>query len=370
VLRLILTLSGECVVNTDPHIGLLHRGTEKLIEYKTLVQGLPYLDRLDYVSRIANEHSFVLAIERCFLVVVKPELMVVRVLFLELTRLLNHLRALTTHRIDVGRLTPFLWAFEEREKIIEFYENVSGARRHANWITIGGVRFEPSLSLLCDIARFVDVFSTRVDEIEDLLVINRVWCHRTQNVGIVTRMEALVSGASGPRLRSTGYCWDLRKNRPYEAYSDLSFIVPVGANGDCFDRFILRLYERRESLGLIHQCLDRLRSSDRIKIVDNKEGRLDMKQGIEVTIQHFKKMSSGGAFGGTFFEVFSAVEAPKGEFGVYLAGGGGVYPYRVGFKAPGLQHLFITNIIAVNHLLADIVTIIGTQDVVFGEVDR
>ena len=370
VLRLVLHLNGETVVKADPHIGLLHRGTEKLIEHKTYQQALPYFDRLDYVSMMTQEHAYVLAVESLLKCFVPLRAQYIRVLFSELTRLLNHLLALTTHAMDVGALTPFLWAFEEREKLMEFYERVSGARMHASYIKIGGVQEDLPLNLLDDIYTFCLGFSTRIDELEELLTNNRIWKYRLIDIGIITQQEAMAWGFSGVLLRSTGIPWDLRKQFPYEVYNQLQFNIPVGTTGDCYDRYLIRIQEMRQSLLIIKQCLDQL-PLGLIKIDDHKitpPTRSQLKTSMEALIHHFKLYSEG-----LFIEkneTYCSIEAPKGEFGVYLVSNNSTRPYRCKIKPPGLLHLQGLDFMTRSHLLADVVTVIGTQDIVFGEVDR
>jgi len=384
VLRLILNLDGEQVKHAEPHIGLLHRGTEKLIEYKTFIQSLPYFDRLDYVSMLANEHTYSLALENLFNVSVSVKASLIRIVFLELTRLLNHLISLTTHAIDVGALTPFLWAFEEREKIIEFYERASGARIHANFIRPGGLSQDINDDLLNDIITFNLQFVSRIHELEELLNINRIWTLRLRNIGIVTMQEALTFGLSGPILRGTGLAWDLRKTQPYELYDFIDFKIPTGLNSDCYDRYLIRINEIYESTTIIAQCLDRLATlpsqsdelpdespftqvmTDSAKL--NSAKRSLIKEGIEELIHHFKTFTEGQTPPPE--TTYTSTEAPKGEFGVYLVSNENNRPYRCKIKAPGFTHLHALNIITKNHFLADTVTIIGTQDIVFGEVDR
>ena len=370
VLRLVLHLNGETVVKADPHIGLLHRGTEKLIEHKTYQQALPYFDRLDYVSMMTQEHAYVLAVESLLKCFVPLRAQYIRVLFSELTRLLNHLLALTTHAMDVGALTPFLWAFEEREKLMEFYERVSGARMHASYIKIGGVQEDLPLNLLDDIYLFCQGFSTRIDELEELLTNNRIWKYRLVDIGTITQHDAMAWGFSGVLLRSTGIPWDLRKQFPYEIYNQLQFSIPVGSTGDCYDRYLIRIQEMRQSLLIIKQCLDQL-PVGLIKIDDHKitpPTRRQLKTSMEALIHHFKLYSEG-----LFIEkneTYCSIEAPKGEFGVYLMANNSTRPYRCKIKPPGLLHLQGLDFMTRFHLLADVVTVIGTQDIVFGEVDR
>lgn len=370
VLRLVLEMNGEVVQRADPHIGLLHRGTEKLIEYKTYLQALPYFDRLDYVSMICQEHGYSLAVEKLLGCTPPVRAQYIRVLFSEITRILNHLLALTTHALDVGALTPFLWGFEEREKCMEFYERVSGARMHAAYVRPGGVAQDLPLGLSEDIYRFAQQFSSRIDEMEELLTSNRIWKQRLVDVGVVTANSALDWGFSGVMLRGSGVSWDLRKTQPYDAYGEMDFQVPVGSRGDCYDRYLIRLEEMRQSVRIIMQCLNEMprgmvRSNDR-KL--NPPARSQMKQSMESLIHHFKLYTEG--FTVPAGETYTAVEAPKGEFGVYLVSNGSNRPYRCKIRAPGFAHLQGLDVMSRNHMLADVVTIIGTQDIVFGEVDR
>lgn len=370
VLRLIVKLQGEWVKQADPHIGLLHRGTEKLIEFKTYLQALPYFDRLDYVSVMSNELAFCLVIEKMLKVKVPKRAQFIRVLFMEITRILNHLMAITTHAMDVGALTPFLWAFEEREKLMEFYERVSGARMHANYIRPGGVAVDLPIGLIKDIATFCKQFGDRIHEVEELLTGNRIWKQRLVNIGLVTYQQACDWGFSGVLLRGTGMTWDLRKSQPYEVYNDLYFEVPVGVNSDCFDRYILRVEEMRQSLMLIIQCLERMPEGI-VKVDDWKvipPARVEMKHTMEGLIHHFKLYTEGFSIKPTIG--YSALEAPKGEFGVFLVSDGSNKPYRCKIRAPGFFHLQGVDFMARDHLLTDLVAIIGTQDIVFGEVDR
>lgn len=370
VLRLVLELNGEVVLRADPHIGLLHRGTEKLMEYKTYMQALPYLDRLDYVSMMAQEHAYSLAVERLLKCDVPLRAKYIRVLFDEITRILNHLLALTTHALDVGAMTPFLWAFEEREKLMEFYERVSGARMHANYIRPGGVSQDLPVGLLDDVFIFIKQFSSRIDELEELLTGNRIWKQRLVDIGIVSSEEAMDWGFSGVMLRGSGVCWDIRKSEPYEIYDKLSFNIPVGSKGDCFDRFLIRVEEMRQSCLIIEQCLNQI-PNGYIKIMDFKISpppRALMKHNMECLIHHFKLFSEG------YFvpkgQTYTSLEAPKGEFGIFLLSIGSNKPYRCRLKAPGFLHLQGLDFMTRGHLIADVVTIIGTQDIVFGEVDR
>jgi NADH dehydrogenase (ubiquinone) Fe-S protein 2 len=370
VLRLVVELAGESVLRAEPHIGLLHRGTEKLIEYKTYIQGLPYFDRLDYVSMMAQEHAYCLAIENLLGVTAPLRAQYLRVIFLELTRLLNHLLAVGSHALDVGALTPFLWVFEEREKLMEFYERVSGARMHAAYVRPGGLASDIPVGLLDDIYAFCFAFKARLDEVEEMLTGNRIWKNRLIGVGVVPATAAVNFGFSGPMLRGSGVAWDLRKSNPYEVYDRCSFDIFVGQYGDCYDRYLVRLYEMRESLKIIEQCLDAL-PAGHIKIDDRKltpPSRAFMKFSMESLIHHFKLYTEG--FLVPPGETYVSVEAPKGEFGVYLAADGTSRPARCRIRAPGFYHLQAIEYMAKGHMLADVVTIIGTQDIVFGEVDR
>jgi len=370
VLRLVLELDGEIIEKADPHIGLLHRGTEKLIEYKNYTQALPYFDRLDYVSMMAQEHGYSLAVEKLLRCDMPLRAQYIRVLFGEITRILNHLLAISTHALDVGAMTPLLWAFEEREKLMEFYERVSGARLHSAYIRPGGVSQDLPLGLCEDIYQFCAHFTQRVDEIEEMLTSNRIWKQRLVDVGVVNYDEAMAWGFSGPMLRGSGISWDLRKNQPYEVYDQLEFDVPIGSNGDCYDRYCIRINEMRESIRIIIQCLNNLPEGP-IKIDDAKivpPSRIDMKESMESLIHHFKFYTEN--FSVPAGETYTAVEAPKGEFGVFLVSDGTSNPYRCKIRPPGFSHLAGLDFMAKGHMLADVVTIIGTQDIVFGEVDR
>lgn len=370
VLRLVLELAGETVIGADPHIGLLHRGTEKLMETKTYIQGLPYMDRLDYVSMMAQEHGYSLAVEKLLNVDVPLRAKYIRVLFDEITRLLNHLLAVPCHALDAGAMTPFLWAFEEREKLLEFYERVSGARMHAAYIRPGGVAQDIPLGLLHDIWEFAQNFGHRLDEIEEMLTDNRIWKQRLVDIGIVTARQALDWGFTGVMLRGSGINWDLRKNLPYEIYDQLEFDIPVGTKGDCYDRYLIRMEEMRQSLRIILQIINKIPQGpytlDNYKIT--KPPRITMKTNMEALIHHFKLFTQG--FDVPAGETYTAIEAPKGEFGIYLVSDGSNKPYRCKIRAPGFAHLQGLDMMSRGHLLADVVTIIGTQDIVFGEVDR
>ncbi len=370
VLRLVLELNGEIVERADPHIGLLHRGTEKLIEYKTYLQSLPYFDRLDYVSMMAQEHVFSLAVEKLALLKVPRRAQIIRVIFLELTRILNHLLAVGCHAMDVGAMTPFLWAFEEREKLMEFYERVSGARMHAAYIRPGGVSSDLPLGFLDDVYIFINQFNIRLDELEEMLTENRIWKERLVDIGVISATDATAWGFSGVMLRGSGVLWDLRKSQPYEIYSELKFLIPVGNHGDCYDRYLIRVEEMRQSLSIIEQCLNFICSGE-VQSINQKyspPSRIELKQSMESVIHHFKYYTDGLTVSAG--ETYISAEAPKGEFGVYLISNGTDKPFRCKIKAPGFGHLQALNYMARGHMIADVVTIIGTQDIVFGEIDR
>jgi len=370
VLRLILELDGEIIIKADPHIGLLHRGTEKLIEYKTYWQALPYFDRLDYVSMMSQEHLFSSTVENLINCNVPFRAKYIRVIFLELTRILNHLLSITTHAIDVGALTPLLWAFEEREKMMEFYERVSGARMHSAYVKPGGVNSDIPLGLLNDIFKFIEQFNSRINELEELLTNNRIWKQRLVDIARINNREASELGFSGVLARGSGLDLDFRKKYYYETYRLLNFTIPLGVNGDCYDRFLIRMYEMRQSISIIKQSLDRIPNGI-IKINDNKvtnPPRKKMQQSMESLIHHFKLYSEGIYV--KKGHIYNSVEAPKGETGVYLVSDGTNRPYRCKIKAPGFMHLQALNHMSNGHMVADLVTIIGTQDIVFGEVDR
>lgn len=376
VLRLVVYLDGEIVTNTDAHIGLLHRGTEKLMEYKTYLQALPYLDRLDYVSMMAQEHAYSLAIENLIGCVIPLRASIIRVLYCEITRILNHLLALTTHALDVGAMTPFFWGFEEREKLMEFYERVCGARFHANYIRPGGVAQDLPDGLIEDIYLFTESFHKRIDEINELLTNNRIWCQRLKDVGIIDLYTAKDLGFSGVMLRGSGLLWDLRVVESYENYNLFNFVIPVGKKGDCYDRYLIRLKEMRISLDIMKQCLNYLNLFNSYGIYDynindNKitPPSVDfMKYSMESLIHHFKIYTEG--FNIDRGETYASVEAPKGEFSVFLVSNSTNRPYRCRIKAPGFLHLQGLKYMAKGSYLADLVTIIGTQDLVFGEIDR
>jgi NADH dehydrogenase (ubiquinone) Fe-S protein 2 len=370
VLRLILELDGEVVKRADPHIGLLHRGTEKLIESKTYLQALPYFDRLDYVSMMAQEHTYSMAVEKLGGIKIPVRAQYIRVMFDEITRILNHLLAVGCHAMDVGAMTPFLWAFEEREKLMEFYERVSGARMHAAYIRPGGVNTDLPMGFLDDLFIFCEQFSLRIDEMEEMLTNNRIWKERLVDIGVVSAQKAIDWGFSGVMLRGSGIPWDLRKVQPYEIYPDLIFSIPVGNRGDCFDRYLVRVDEMRQSLFLIEQCLKNIPEGP-IKVGNYKvtaPSRAEIKTSMEAVIHHFKFYTEGLIL--PFKETYTAIEAPKGEFGVYIVSNNTEKPYRCKIKAPGFGHLQGLNEMSKGHMIADVVTIIGTQDIVFGEVDR
>ena len=370
VLRLVLELDGEVVERADPHIGLLHRGTEKLIENKTYIQALPYFDRLDYVSPMCQEHAYSLAIERLLDIKVPIRGQYIRVLFSEITRILNHILNLTTFALDVGAMTPFLWLFEEREVMMEFYERVSGSRLHSAYFRPGGVHRDMPDGLEDDIAAFCKRFPKQIDDLEKLLETNRIFRQRSVDVGKINKQEALDKGFSGPCLRASGVEWDLRRNQPYDCYEELEFKIPVGTNGDCFERFLIRVEEMRQSILIIEQCLKKIPKGDCIsedpRIVPPK--RNEMKSSMESLINHFKLFTEG--FHVPPGETYTCVEAPKGEFGVYLVSDGTNKPYRCKIRAPGFSFLQATEFLSKGHMLSDLVAIIGSLDIVFGEIDR
>jgi NADH-quinone oxidoreductase subunit D len=372
VLRLVLELDGELVERVDPHIGLLHRGTEKLIEHKTYLQAIPYFDRLDYVAPMNQEHAFALAIEKLLGVEVPKRGQLIRVLFSEIGRLLSHLLNVTTQAMDVGALTPPLWGFEEREKLMIFYERASGSRMHAAYIRPGGVHQDLPPELIDDIDAFCEPFLQVLDDIEGLLTHNRIFKQRNVDIGVVSLEDAFAWGFSGVMVRCSGGAWDLRKSQPYECYNEMNFDIPVGKNGDCYDRYLLRMEEMRQSVGIIQQCCHKLReqggpiSAMNQKIVPPKRG--EMKRSMEALIHHFKLFTEG--YHVPEGEVYAAVEAPKGEFGVYLVSDGTNKPYRCKIRAPGFAHLQAMDFLCRGHQLADVSAIMGSIDIVFGEVDR
>jgi NADH-quinone oxidoreductase subunit D len=370
VLRLILDLDGEVVERADPHIGFLHRGTEKLIEHKTYLQAIPYFDRLDYVSPMNQEHAFVLGIERLLNITVPLRAQYIRVLYSELTRIANHLLNIATFGMDVGAITPFLWAFEERETIMEFYERVCGARLHSAYIRPGGVHQDLPDGLLDDIDAFARRFPKLIDDVETMLTENRIFKVRSVDIGQISAEKALDWGFTGPMLRASGIPWDLRKSQPYEIYDQLDFDIPIGKHGDCYDRYLVRMAEMRESLKIIRQCLDKM-PNGAVMTGDRKVApppRAEMKRSMEALIHHFKLYTEG--FHVPAGEVYAAVEAPKGEFGVYLIADGTNRPYRCKIRAPGYAFLQATDFLSRGHMLADVVAIIGSLDIVFGEIDR
>ena len=370
VLRLILEMDGEVVERADPHIGLLHRGTAKLIEYKTYIQAVPYFDRLDYVSPMAQEHAFVLATEKLLGIEVPERGKWVRTLFSEITRVLNHLLNLTTYALDCGAITPSLWGFEEREKLMEFYEAASGARLHSNYFRPGGVAKDLPAGLEARIAEWAEGFPKFIDDLETLLTENRIWKQRTVDIGIMSAEEALAWGFTGPCLRASGVPGDLRKAQPYEMYEHVQFDVAIGRNGDCYDRYLMRIAEMRESVKIIKQCLAAMKPGP-VKVQDRKFSppkRGEMKHSMEALIHHFKLYTEG--FHVPAGATYTAVESPKGEFGVYLVADGTNRPYRCKIRATGFAHLQAIETMSKRHMLADAVAIIGSLDIVFGEIDR
>tara|TARA_Y100001936_G_scaffold107818_1_gene105901 strand:+ start:1529 stop:2707 length:1179 start_codon:yes stop_codon:yes gene_type:complete len=370
VLRLIVELDGEVVERADPHIGLLHRGTEKLIEYKTYLQAVPYFDRLDYVSPMCQEHAFALATENLLKIKIPERAQFIRVIFSEITRILNHLLNIPAYAADIGAVTPFLWCFEEREKLLEFHEAVSGARFHAAYFRPGGVSQDMPEKLEEKIYNYLNNFPNFIDDLETLLTENRVLKQRSVDIGILNKQDAINLGCSGPILRASGVAWDLRRSQPYDAYNKVDFEVPIGKKGDCFDRYLIRIEEMRQSASIIKQCLSKIKKGP-VMNQDNKISppkRSEMKKSMESLIHHFKLFTEGYRVpkGETYF----AVEAPKGEFGVYLVSDGSNKPYRCKLRAPGFAHLQALNFLCKGHLLADIAAILGSLDIVFGEVDR
>jgi NADH-quinone oxidoreductase subunit D len=374
VLRMILELDGELVERVDPHIGLLHRGTEKLIEYKTYLQAIPYFDRLDYVAPMNQEHAFCMAIERMLGVTVPIRAQLIRVLYSEIGRILSHILNVTTFALDVGALTPPLWGFEEREKLMVFYERACGARLHANYFRPGGVHQDLPQALIDDIAAWCDPFLKTVDEIDTLLTDNRIFKQRNVNIGVVSLEDGLAHGFTGVMVRGSGARWDLRKSQPYECYADLEFDIPIGKNGDNWDRYLIRMEEMRQSVRIMKQCIERLNSpagQGPVLSADHKvtpPRRADMKTSMEALIHHFKLYAEG--FRVPEGEVYAAVEAPKGEFGVYLVSDGTNKPYRLKIRAPGFPHLAAMDFLCRGHMLADVSAVLGSLDIVFGEIDR
>jgi NADH-quinone oxidoreductase subunit D len=374
VLRLVLELDGEVVERVDPHIGLLHRGTEKLIEYKTYMQAVPYFDRLDYVAPMNQEHAFCLAIEKLLGITAPKRAQLIRVLYAEIGRLLSHLLNVTTQAMDVGALTPPLWGFEEREKLMVFYERASGSRMHANYFRPGGVHQDLPPKLIDDIWAFCDPFLQVCDDLDNLVMENRIFKQRNVDIATVSLADAWAWGFSGVMVRGSGAAWDLRKAQPYECYSELEFDIPVGKNGDNYDRQLIRMEEMRQSVRIMKQCLEKLRMAEGqgpVSVLDNKivpPKRGEMKRSMEALIHHFKLYTEG--FHVPPGEVYAAVEAPKGEFGVYLVSDGSNKPYKCKIRAPGFAHLQAMDFLCKGHMLADVSAILGSIDIVFGEVDR
>ena len=370
VLRLVLEMDGEIVERVDPHIGLLHRGTEKLIEYKTYLQAVPYFDRLDYVAPMNQEHAFALAVEKLMGIEIPRRAQLIRVLYSELSRITNHLLNITTMALDVGAMTPFFWGFEERERIMEFYERASGARMHAAYFRPGGVAMDLPQALLDDIGVWNKKFPKVIDEIDGLLTENRIFKQRTVDIGKTSAAEALDWGFTGPMLRASGVAWDLRRAEPYEIYSELDFKIPVGTNGDCYERYLVRMDEMRESVRMIEQCLARMEPGP-VRVKNNKitpPSRAEMKHSMEALIHHFKLYTEG--YHVPAGETYAAVEAPKGEFGVYLVSDGTNKPYRCKIRAPGFAHLQSLDFMSRGYMLADAVANLASMDIVFGEIDR
>jgi len=370
VLRLILELDGEIVEKADPHIGLLHRGTEKLIENKTYIQAVPYFDRLDYVAPMNQEHAFALAIEKILNIDVPIRAQFIRVMFCEIGRLLSHILNITTHALDVGALTPSLWGFEERETLMTFYERVSGSRLHANYFRTGGVHQDLPIGLTEDISKFCKNFPKIIEDVENLLTENRIFKQRNVNIGVVSKEDALDYSFSGVMLRGSGIPWDLRKSQPYECYNQFDFKIPIGKNGDCYDRYLCRIEEMKESVKIIEQCID-LMPKGPIKSMDAKitpPSKKEIKNSMEALIHHFKLFTEG--YRVTKDEIYAAVEAPKGEFGVYLISDGSSKPYKCKIRAPGFSHLQAMDYLIKGHMLADVPAVLGSLDVVFGEIDR
>ncbi len=370
VLRLILELDGEVVEKADPHIGLLHRGTEKLIEHKTYTQAVPYFDRLDYVAPMNQEHAFALAIEKIMKIQIPIRAQFIRVIFCEIGRILSHLLNITTQAMDVGALTPTLWGFEEREKLMGYYERVSGSRLHANYFRAGGVHKDLPIGLADDIKEFCNNFPKIIDDLETLLTDNRIFKQRNVDIGIVTKQDALDYSFSGVMLRGSGVPWDLRKTQPYDCYNQFEFSIPVGKNGDCYDRYLCRVEEMRESVKIINQALENLPKGP----IKSNDGKISpppkklLKESMEALIHHFKLFTEGYRVDKD--EIYTAVEAPKGEFGVFLISDGSSKPYKCKIRAPGFMHLQAMNYLIKGHMLADVPAVLGSMDIVFGEVDR
>ena len=374
VLRLVLELDGEVCTRVDPHIGLLHRGTEKLIEYKTYLQAVPYFDRLDYVAPMNQEHAYALAVEKLLGISVPKRGQLIRVLYSEIGRLLSHLLNVTTQAMDVGALTPPLWGFEEREKLMVFYERASGSRMHAAFVRPGGIHQDIPQQLIDDIGIFCDHHNKVLDDIEGLLTDNRIFKQRNVDIGVVSLKECFEWGFSGVMVRGSGAAWDLRKAQPYECYDEMDFDIPIGKNGDCYDRYLIRMQEMRESLKIMKQCIEQLSGKEKTGPVSSADGKVvppkrgEMKRSMEALIHHFKLYTEG--YKVPKGEVYACVEAPKGEFGVYLVSDGSNKPYRCRIRAPGFAHLQAMDHICRGHMLADVSAVLGSLDIVFGEVDR
>ncbi|MCB5201803.1 NADH-quinone oxidoreductase subunit D [Neorhizobium sp. T786] len=374
VLRLVLELDGEIVERVDPHIGLLHRGTEKLMETKTYLQALPYLDRLDYVAPMNQEHAYCLAVEKLLGIEIPIRGQLIRVLYSEIGRILSHIMNVTTQAMDVGAMTPPVWGFEEREKLMVFYERASGARMHAAYFRPGGIHQDIPTELVEDIGKWCDAFPKVLDDIEGLLTGNRIFKQRNVDIGVVKLEDAWAWGFSGVMVRGSGAAWDLRKSQPYECYADLDFDIPIGKNGDCYDRYLIRMLEMRESVKIMKQCISRLLGDAKVGPVSSLDGKVvppkrgEMKRSMEALIHHFKLYTEG--YHVPAGEVYAAVEAPKGEFGVYLVSDGTNRPYRCKLRAPGFAHLQAMDFLCKGHQLADVTAVLGSLDIVFGEVDR
>jgi NADH-quinone oxidoreductase subunit D len=370
VLRLVLEMDGEIIDRADPHVGLLHRGTEKLIEYKTYLQAVPYFDRLDYVAPQNQEHAFALAVEKLLGVTAPPRGQYLRVLYAEIGRILNHLFTICAFAMDVGAMTPMLWGFEERERLMEFCERVCGARLHMNYFRPGGVSQDMPAGLADDIEAWAETFPACLDDLETLLTENRIFKQRTVDIGAIGTEDALNLGFSGPNLRAAGVPWDLRKSQPYDVYDQMDFDVPVGKHGDCYDRYLVRMAELRESLKIVRQCLRDMPPGP-VKVDDRKISpppRGEMKRSMEALIHHFKLFTEG--YHVPAGETYTVVEAPKGEFGVYLVADGTNRPYRCKIRSPGFPHLQAMDFLTRGHMLADVVAVLGSLDIVFGEIDR
>jgi len=370
VLRLVLEMGGETIERVDPHVGLLHRGTEKLIEHKTYLQAVPYFDRLDYVSPMCQEQAFAIAVEKLLEIEVPMRGKYLRMLFAEITRILNHIMNISAYAMDVGAMTPFLWAFEEREKLMGFYDEVCGARLHANYIHPGGVTMDMPSGLSDRIWEWSETYPKVIEDIEGLLTENRIFKQRTVDIGVVSEQDALAWGFSGPNLRASGLAWDLRKAQPYDGYDEMDFDIPIGKHGDCYDRYIVRVEEMRQSLRIIQQCLEKMPGGP-VKVNDRKVSpppRAEMKSSMEALIHHFKLYTEG--YHVPVGETYAAVEAPKGEFAVYLLADGSNKPYRCRIRAPGFMHLQCMDHMLRGHMLADVPSVLGSIDIVFGEVDR